>query len=589
MKERLQLLMRSVFVVPAFLKTCRTLSLAVLLFGLAASSLSGQSDSGTLHVAIRDKASGEVVPAMICITSRADNTWRTPPDGRVLTPYVTNKDFIAGRLKTEEYIAGQQKKWFPGDVGPVLLMMGDSNDDRRPLWYDGRLAMPFWKEPAAYFVSKPFTITLPPGKWRLAVQRGLEYLPFFEEFTVTAGQTLKRDIRLARWVDMPREGWYSGDAHVHSWRVAPSHDVFIITWAQAMDVHMTCVLSYCSKNRNDGAIQKGYGKDFRYQRGDYVLDSGHEGPREDIPDQGHMTQLNIQKIFRDPSRYHLYDLAADVVHAQGGLVGYTHLAWSPEFFRRKDPSLNPGWDATINIIRGKIDFIDILEAAHLGVEDYYDFLNLGIKLTAMSSSDAPATTIGEERTYAYTGHNFSADTWYAAVKQGRTFVTNGPMLTLAVAGAMPGDEVRVRKNEKVRIRAQAWAPEAIGAPKVLEVVSHGRVIRSAESRGPQRGKLVAEFELQAGESQWLAARTTAFNGAVAHTSPVYVIVDGASFVDRAQLPQLIEKRLKVLEFVEKRLHDPAFTRKRYPPDEVSELMARIKDARANYLAMGRTQ
>ena len=72
------------------------------------------------------------------------------------------------------------------------------------------------------------------------------------------------------------------------------------------------------------------------------------------------------------------------VHEQGGLVGYTHLAWSPEFFRRKNPSLNPGWDASINVIRGKIDFIDILEAARLGFEDYYDFLNLGAKLTAMA-------------------------------------------------------------------------------------------------------------------------------------------------------------------------------------------------------------
>ena len=100
----------------------------------------------------------------------------------------------------------------------------------------------------------------------------------------------------------------------------------------------------------------------------------------------------------------------------------------------------------------------------------------------------------------------------------------------------------------------------IGCPKVLEVVSHGRVIRSVESADPKQQKLVAEFELPAGESQWLAARTTAFNGAVAHTSPVYVIVDGASFLDRSQLPQLVAKELKVLDYVEKRMHDKRFTR-----------------------------
>ncbi len=560
-----------------------------LLCGLTVCPLLGETDTGTLRVAIRDKANGKVVPAMICITSLKDNTWRTPPDGRLPAHYVTNKDFIAGRLKEIEYVAGQQKKWFPGDVGPPVLMTGYFEDHfTRNLWYEGLPAVPLWKEPAAYFVSQPFSITLPPGKWRLAVMRGIEYLPVFENFTVTAGQTLERNIRLARWVDMPRQGWYSGDAHVHSWRVAPSHDEFIMTWAQAMDVHMTCVLSYASQRANDGSIQAHYGKASRFQRDDYWLESGHEDPRVSIIEQGHATQLNIQKIVRDTSRYHLFDYAADGVHEQGGLFGYTHLAWSPAFYRRTDPSLNPGWDASINIIRGKIDFIDILEAAHLGLEDYYDFLNLGVKLTAMASSDHPAAPVGQERTYAYTGRNFTVDTWYAAIKQGRTFATNGPMLTLTVNGSMPGDEVRLGKNAKVRIRARAWAPEIVGAPKVLEVVSHGRVIRSAASRGAAQPNLALEFELPAGESQWIAARTTSFNGALAHTSPVYVIVDGASFVDRSQLPQLIAKRLKVLEFIEKRLSNPQFT-KPFAPGEAGELMKRVQDARAKYLAVGQTR
>jgi hypothetical protein len=224
------------------------------------------------------------------------------------------------------------------------------------------------------------------------------------------------------------------------------------------------------------------------------------------------------------------------------------------------------------------------------VEHYYDFLNLGVKLTAMSSSDNPAAVVGEERTYAYTGPGkFTVDTWYGAVKQGRTFVTNGPMLSLTVGGAMPGDDVRVRKDAKVRIRAQAWAPESIGAPKVLEVVSHGRVIRTVEARHAPQGKLAVDFTLPAGESQWIAARTTAFNGAAAHTSPVYVIVDGASFLSRAQAPQVVAKHLKVLDFIEKqRLSNPNYT-KSWAPGEVDQLKLSVQDARAKYLAVGQTR
>ena len=47
-----------------------------LLFGLATHPVFGQSDVGTLQVEIHDQQSGEIVPAMICITSLADNTWR---------------------------------------------------------------------------------------------------------------------------------------------------------------------------------------------------------------------------------------------------------------------------------------------------------------------------------------------------------------------------------------------------------------------------------------------------------------------------------------------------------------------------------
>ena len=568
------------------------------LFSLAIHPVFAQTDVGTLRAAIRDAQDGEIVPAMICITSPADNTWRTPPDGRDPAGYVTNQDIILGRMKGIEYVAGKQKKWFPGDPGPPVLMAGDFQEDpadaklpyleqkrKRNPWYDGKPAVPFWKEPAAYFVSRPFTITLPPGKWRLAVMRGIEYLPVAEELTIEAGQELQRDVRLARWVNMPEQGWYSGDAHVHSPRVAPSQDEYIITWAKAMDVHMTCVLSYADRRPEFGAVQACYGRASRYQQGDYWLESGHEDPREPINEQGHVTQLNIQKIVRDVSRYQLYDYVFDGVHAQGGLVGYTHLAWSGEYFRRKNPSLNPGWDASINVIRGKVDFIDILEAARLGVDDYYDFLNMGVKLTAMSSSDNPAAVVGEERTFAYTGPGkFTVDAWYAAVKQGHTVVSNGPMLLLEVNEAMPGDEIRVGKDAHLRIRAEAWAPESIGLPRTLELISHGRVIRCVEPSDPKQERLALDFEVPADRSQWLAARTTACNGAVAHTSPVYVIVDGASFADRSQLPELVAERLKVLEFIESRMHNRRFTRG-YAPGVAHELLKRVADARARYLAL----
>jgi hypothetical protein len=354
---------------------------------------------------------------------------------------------------------------------------------------------------------------------------------------------------------------------------------------------MTSIPSFNKTPTEIGHPQMGYGKDFRYQVGDYALASAHEGPRTPVCEQGHLLQLNITAPVRDTSRDQLMDWVCDGVHAQGGMCGYAHLAYTTNFCRRTHPNLNPGWDAAINTIRGKIDFIEILQFREEGTEVYYDFLNMGVKLTALAASDVTGgETLGESRVYAYTGPNFSPDAWYAAVKQGHTFVTNGPMLTLTVDKGIPGDEVHVKKNAMIHIKAHAWAPQVIGSPHVLEIISHGRVIRTVEATSVDQTNLTAEFDIPASESQWIAARTTSFNEAKAHTTPVYVIVDGASFADRAQLPHLVEKEMNILDFIEKRLNDPQYTKHNgYSAAELPHLMESIQDARAKYKALLATQ
>lgn len=553
----------------------------------------GQSDVGTLRVTIRDKASGQVTPAIVCITSVADNTFRVPPDGRTPAKFQRNVDLIQARWKSVEYIAGPDRKWFPGDPGPALVMNGTFKDNvTRDLWYYGGPAIPFWKEPAAYFISEPFSITLPAGKWRLAVMRGFEYLPVYEEITITAGQTVERNVQLARWVDMAKQGWYSGDPHVHSWRIAPLHDKYVITFAKAMDVHMTCTMNYCVQQDCTGCPQAKYGRAGRYHEGDYWVESGTEDPREGINEEGHVSQFDIQEPVRDPNQYQRYSYVFDGVHAQGGLVGYDHLAWSKSWNLKQDPrnaTLHPypGWDVNINTIRGKVDFFSILQNNNMGLEDYYDFLNLGVKVIATASTDYPAPLVGEETTYSYsgTGGNFSPDAWYDGVRRGRTFVTNGPMLTLTVGDGMMGDEVHVAKDAKLHVHAQAWAPESIGAPKVLEIVAEGKVIKSVASPGVKQDKLIADFEITPGESQWIAARTTSFNGAMAHTTPVYVIVNGRSFIDRDNVQQLVAKQIKALDWIENsRVGNPQVTA-RWGPGTADGLRQDIEEARATYLSL----
>ena len=69
----------------------------------------------------------------------------------------------------------------------------------------------------------------------------------------------------------------------------------------------------------------GYGRDSRIREGDYCLVTGQEDPRSRL---GHVVGLNIEKLVRDTSTYHLYDRTFKSLHDQGeALAGFTHIGW----------------------------------------------------------------------------------------------------------------------------------------------------------------------------------------------------------------------------------------------------------------------
>lgn len=531
-----------------------------------------QSGEGSLRVEIRDRATNRPVPAMVCITSLVDGKWRVPPDGSVAPGYTRVPDFY------------EPRPWRPGDIGPVRLTTGDYKDNQtRSSIYGASSSYPFWQEVAAYFVPRPFSMTLPAGRWRLAVARGIEYVPVFEEFEIRPGQQLGRTVRLKRWVDMASRGWYSGDDHVHYPRTKPEHDQFLLAWARAEDVHVLNVVQ--QRTLRALTFPQAFGSTRRYQEEDFALVSGQEEPSMQIDEQGHALALNLTEPVSDLSQFHLYDVTFDGARSRGGITGYAHIAWAPEWYRRTRPELFPTWDSTLNAISGRIDFFEIMQFRMLGLEDYYDFLSLGVRLTASAGSDMPwGSTIGEVRTYAYTGKGFSVDRWFDAMREGKTFVTNGPMVSLAVNGAIPGEEVNVAPGATVRITARAWAPKEIGAPRTMEVIALGKTLRKVDSSGPDKTELKVDMTVRVEESQWIAVRVASENGGLAHTSPVYVIAGGRPILDRARAPELVKKRLMVLEHVEKLLREPRYL-SGYAPGEAEAHRERVRMARTKYEAL----
>ena len=155
------------------------------------------------------------------------------------------------------------------------------------------------------------------------------------------------------------------------------------------------------------------------------------------------------------------------------------------------------------------------------MEVYYHFLNCGFRLpvSAGSASGAKASPLGYNRVYVKLSSQFGYDNWFRALKGGRSFATNGPMLFLTVDGEEPGDVLHFPQKGPRRIKIHAEA-SSLKAMERLEVLFKGKTIRTITGAG----KLVADFTTEIGETGWFAARafekpdhTVRF----AHTGPVY--------------------------------------------------------------------
>ena len=362
----------------------------------------------------------------------------------------------------------------------------------------GRLRGDYWCVPG------PFDMALPPGKWEIAIRRGLEHLPLFDTITLKPGETAERTYRPRRWVDMRKLGWFSGDDHVHFRLLSDEDAQRLMTWVQAEDLHLANVVEMGDINRT-WFRQRGFGREHRVVSAGHILSPGQECPRTGARFRlGHVLAMNTTSLVRDPDRYFLYDWMFDRVHRQGGLTGYAHVY-------RTYPQLHR--DMSINVPKNKVDFLELMQIGILGTNLYYEFLDLGFKLTAAAGSDVPfAGTVGEVRMYAYTPEGGGGDAWFEAVGQGRTFVTNGPMLELEVGEAMPGEELPVKKGQKVRVRARAWGHPGRSRPSRLEIVRHGQVIRDIQPSHPAEQELRLSFELEGENGYWIAARAEGADG-----------------------------------------------------------------------------
>ncbi len=412
---------------------------------------------------------------------------------------------------------------------------------------------------SSFYVSGSFSLTLPPGVYQLALSKGNEFVSQTHNLRVQSGLTIRQAYHLKRWIDMAARHWYSADDHIHI-RRSPRENEPLLNWIQAEDINVGVLLKM-GDFWETYYPQYAFGKPGLYGSGNYVLTSGQEDPR--TPEVGHALGFGATASVRYGQNYYYYDKVFDELHRRGGLTGYAHQAESFHGYR----------GLTLDGLRGKVDVLEILQYCvapqPLRTDHYYHMLDLGFRLTATAGSDFPwcghdhdhgppehSARIGNARFYTYLNGPFSHAAWLAGVAAGHTFVTSGPILDLRVNNARPGDGLDLKKGENLTIVAHAYGHPDQVPLEAVEIIAHGRVVgrSTAQEPGQSSAHLVVKLDLTSVEhGLWIAARCYGGPAQAAHTTPVYVSVDGKGFHNPETATQYLSQSEKYLQELEQEL------------------------------------
>jgi hypothetical protein len=286
---------------------------------------------------------------------------------------------------------------------------------------------------------------------------------------------------------------------------------------------------------------KEWGKASRFERDGHFIVSGQEDPR--TGQMGHTIHYNIQRpVHLKTEDYFLYDRVFEQIKSEGGISGFAHLGWiGGEGTKPGDGQMIRGLALLAPF--GLVKFIEVLQGGRLFDTAWYRLLNLGYHITPDAGTDWPYSDFpGVVRHYVKVDGPLNLDAWFASFNAGHVFVTNGPLLEFTVNGRQMGEELHVKRGSRLDIVASAQLNPDLDKLDRMELVVLGDVAATEVAQGKDR--IAMRKQLTADHSMWIAAR--AYGGrqeprnmTVAHTTPVYVVVDDEPTWKAEAVPSIV--------------------------------------------------
>ena len=364
-----------------------------------------------------------------------------------------------------------------------------------------------------------FSLELPAGEASILATKGLERYPVTRAVSIEAGSVTLLRLELEQFTDFGALGWFSGSDHVHmnyggNLRNTPENLLFMAA-AEDLDV-----VGEKIANKDNRIF------DHQYYNGPYDADRSTPdrilswGQEYRPPFYGHINLLNLTEHLISPytTGYEgtaiesLYPSNTDIfrmARSQGAIGGYVHPFSS-------DPS-SVGYGGArgfpVDLALGGLTYLEVMTSArhaeHTG-RVWHRALNCGFRVTASGGEDSISDlhrtpVVGAARMYAYLGKRLGWDAWVEAIREGRTFITNGPLVQLEINGEIAGAEIRL-PAEGGSVEMAARMDSAFPVDR-LELIRNGEVLEEIPLRdGGLSG--ATRKRLTVGQSGWYTLRAT---------------------------------------------------------------------------------
>ena len=430
------------------------------------------------------------------------------------------------------------------------------------------------------YVEPDFEVSLAQGTYSIEVGRGIQYEPEILDFQVTPSRVPDLEITLTRWSDIRKQGWISGDTHVH---FLDPQTAFLEGKGEDLNV-VNILATKWGELITDVAKFRGGPEPFSDEETIvYVNEETRHGFL------GHTVLMDLKQLVYPlawgPGRVGVYGgidypamaLQADKAHAQGGFVGWAHFPY-------------PKGEVAIDVALGKVDSVDLLSWGdafaprgpnHPGpAEIYYRFLNCGFDLPATAGTDKMWNTmvVGLPRTYVKIEGDLTYRKWIEGIRAGRTFVTTDPVLFFEADGHQLGETVQIPTGKKVTLSAQVHSRVPV---QKVEILQDGQVVKVVENPD-KRQRLEVHTEVSLSRSSWVAARAYSSHKVpyrnnrgiplMAHTSPIYFQAGDQPRRSPEDAAFFIEWVDEALEWLEERANIPVPEQRR----EMREIFQRAR-------------